>query len=85
MLEEKRNKLFWSPCAAHLIDLMIHDIRFKADKEVKIGLYKTIERMYPDYETRIQVDEQLEKFCSAKGLFGICMAKLTRDKKQPGI
>ena len=25
-LEEKRNKIFWSPCAAHCIDLILEDI-----------------------------------------------------------
>ena len=32
---------------------------FIADTEVKIGLFKTIERMYPDIEDRMKVDEQL--------------------------
>ncbi|RDX85555.1 hypothetical protein CR513_33238, partial [Mucuna pruriens] len=27
MLMEKRTKLFWSPCAAHCIDLVLEDIR----------------------------------------------------------
>jgi len=26
MLEEKRTKLFWSPCAAHCLDLILEDI-----------------------------------------------------------
>ncbi|KAG5549646.1 hypothetical protein RHGRI_014825 [Rhododendron griersonianum] len=55
---------------------------FKADREVRKGLYTTIERMYPDMDTRIIVDEQLEKFKNAEGMFGMDMAKLTRDKKQ---
>ncbi|CAK9149171.1 unnamed protein product [Ilex paraguariensis] len=40
--------------------------------------------MYPDIETRISIDEQLEKFKRADGLFSMSMAVLTRDKKQPG-
>ncbi|KAJ0983728.1 hypothetical protein J5N97_011983 [Dioscorea zingiberensis] len=52
--------------------------------EVKMGLYKTIEKMYPDLETRIKLDQQLEKFKRAEGLFGMSMAILTREKKQPG-
>ena len=31
------------------------------DMKVKIGLYKTIEKMYLDIETRLKIDEQLEK------------------------
>ncbi|KAG5549643.1 hypothetical protein RHGRI_014824 [Rhododendron griersonianum] len=58
---------------------------FKADREVRKGLYTTIERMYPDMDTRIIVDEQLEKFKNAEGMFGMDMAKLTRDKKQPAL
>ncbi|KAI8550404.1 hypothetical protein RHMOL_Rhmol06G0103600 [Rhododendron molle] len=40
--------------------------------------------MYPDMDTRLIIDEQLEKFKNAEGMFGMDMAKLTRDKKQPG-
>ena len=53
--------------------------------EIKVGLYKTIEKMYPDIETRLKIDEELEKFKKGKGLFGMSMATLTRDKKQSGI
>ncbi|KAJ0014206.1 hypothetical protein Pint_20429 [Pistacia integerrima] len=113
MLEKKRRKPFWSPCAAHCLDLILEDIgkitdkeltqpavtrfatsfltlscimdsklalrpfhatayylnpkyhydpNFNPDKEVKIGLYKVIEKMYPDVETRVEVDAQLDKF-----------------------
>ncbi|KAF7152136.1 hypothetical protein RHSIM_Rhsim01G0133500 [Rhododendron simsii] len=58
---------------------------FKADREVRKGLYTTIERMYPDMNTRITIDEQLEKFKNAEGMLGMDMAKLTRDKKLPAI
>ncbi|KAI8017136.1 hypothetical protein LOK49_LG04G00681 [Camellia lanceoleosa] len=58
---------------------------FNADTEVKIGLFKTIERMYPDIEDRVKVDEQLEKFKKAEGMFGMSMAILTREKKQPAL
>ncbi|XP_039123453.1 uncharacterized protein LOC120260074 [Dioscorea cayenensis subsp. rotundata] len=56
-----------------------------ADMEVKMGLYKTIEKMYPDLATRIKIDQQLEKFKKAEGLFGMSMAILTREKKQPAL
>lgn len=60
-----------------------YDSNFNADAEVKIGLFKTIERMYPDVETRVIIDSQLEKFRKAEGLFGMDMAVSTRNKKQP--
>lgn len=57
---------------------------FNADREVKRGLYQTIEKMYPDVESKIAIAEQIEKFRRAEGLFGVSMAVLTRDKTQPG-
>ena len=53
--------------------------------EMKVGLYKTIEKMFPDIETRIKIDQQLEKFKRGEGLFGMSMVIATRDKKQPDI
>ncbi|XP_050217659.1 uncharacterized protein LOC126668510 [Mercurialis annua] len=58
-----------------------YDESFSADTEVKIGLYTTIEKMFSDIETRVKVDQQLEKFKRGEGLFGISMATSTRDKK----
>ncbi|KAG5549059.1 hypothetical protein RHGRI_014432 [Rhododendron griersonianum] len=52
-------------------------------KIVRKGLYTTIERMYLNMDTRIIIDEQLEKFKNVDDMFGMDMAKLTRDKKQP--
>ena len=51
---------------------------------MNIGLYTTIERMYPDVQTRVRIDAQLEKFKRAEGMFGMDMAILTRETKQPG-
>ncbi|KAL6560935.1 Iron-sulfur assembly protein 1 [Orobanche hederae] len=72
-------------------DPILHGVKefryddFKADTEVKVGLYKTIERMYPNVETRIKIDEQLEKFRRAEGMFGMSMATATRARKLPGL
>ncbi|XP_028798861.1 uncharacterized protein LOC114754239 [Neltuma alba] len=41
--------------------------------------------MIPDRKTRFLVDQQLEAFKSAKGLFGRSMAIDTRNKKQPAL
>ncbi|KAL6556453.1 hypothetical protein OROGR_005741 [Orobanche gracilis] len=62
-----------------------YDDNFKADTEVKVGLYKTIERMHPNVETRIKIDEQLEKFRRVEGMFGMSMATATRDTKLPSL
>jgi hypothetical protein len=40
--------------------------------------------MNPDRTTRFKIDEQLEKFKRAEGLFGLEMAIDARDKKQLG-
>ncbi|KAJ0042719.1 hypothetical protein Pint_18504 [Pistacia integerrima] len=43
--------------AAYYLNPKYHyDPNFNPDKEVKIGLYKVIEKMYPDVETRVEVD-----------------------------
>lgn len=57
---------------------------FNPDSEVLIGLYETIERMVPDRRTRFLIDQQLDRFKTAKGIFGLSMAIDARDKKQPG-
>ncbi|XP_057514457.1 uncharacterized protein LOC130796165 [Actinidia eriantha] len=62
-----------------------YDENFKADHEIKLDLYKTIDRFYPNVDTKVKIDAQLEKFKRAKGMFGISMAKLTREKKQPAL
>lgn len=49
-----------------------------------MGLYKTLDRLCPNLETRIKIDAQIEKFDKAEGLFGYNLAIATRDKKQPG-
>ena len=66
-----------------LLDRFQYAENFKADKEVKLGLYKTIERMYPNLERRIEVDGQLTKFKNAEGMFGMSSAVTTKEKKQP--
>ncbi|XP_028753001.1 uncharacterized protein LOC114712623 [Neltuma alba] len=72
--------------AAYFLNPKFHyDEKFNADQEVYFGLYETIERMIPDRKTRFLVDQQLEAFKSAKGLFGRSMAIDTRNKKQPAL
>ncbi|KAI8555613.1 hypothetical protein RHMOL_Rhmol05G0186100 [Rhododendron molle] len=60
-----------------------NSVTFKAIREVRKSLYTTIERMYLNMDTRIIIDEKLEKFKNVDDIFGMDMAKLTRDKKQP--
>ncbi|XP_052181647.1 uncharacterized protein LOC127794517 [Diospyros lotus] len=56
---------------------------FKVRAEIKIGLYKCIERMVKDSDERCKIDMQIELFKDAKGLFGFEAAKLVRDKNAP--
>jgi len=53
------------------------------DREVLIGLYETFGKMVLDIDTRVAIDQHLEKFKGAKRLFGMDMAIATRNKKQP--
>lgn len=61
-----------------------YDASFEADEEVRLGLH-TIERMYPGVKARLKLDAQMDKFHNSIGMFGISMAAITREKKQPGI
>ena len=61
-----------------------YDKNFNPDREVLIGLYETFEKMVLDVSTRVTIDQRLEKFKGAKGLFGMYMAIASRNKKQPG-
>ncbi|XP_028806378.1 uncharacterized protein LOC114761216 [Neltuma alba] len=72
--------------AAYFLNPKFHyDEKFNADQEVYFGLYETIEKMIPDRKTRFLVDQQLEAFKSAKGLFGRSVEIDTRNKKQPAL
>ncbi|XP_061358686.1 uncharacterized protein LOC133302887 [Gastrolobium bilobum] len=86
--EEKRYKDVWEIIDKHW-DLQLHrfhyDPKFNPDREVKTGLWKTLEKMCPDIETRIRIDSQIEKFDRAEGLFGNSLAIATRDRKQPAL
>jgi len=61
-----------------------YDKNFNADREVLYGLHETIERIIPYRRTRFELDQQLDKFKKAQGLFGRSMTLDTRDKKQLG-
>ncbi|KAF8369944.1 hypothetical protein HHK36_032026 [Tetracentron sinense] len=61
-----------------------YDPKFKADIEVKQGLYDCIERMISSSRDRIIIDDQMDLFKGVKGLFARETAKLTRKTKQPG-
>ncbi|KAF8412004.1 hypothetical protein HHK36_004563 [Tetracentron sinense] len=51
--------------------------------EVKQRLYDCIERMIPSSRDRVIIDDQMDLFKGAKGLFARETAKLTRKTKQP--
>ncbi|KAI9083295.1 hypothetical protein K1719_034827 [Acacia pycnantha] len=61
-----------------------YDSKFNLDFEVKTGLWKTLEKMCLDIETRITIDSQLEKFDRVEGLFGNSLAIATRDRNFMG-
>ncbi|XP_061363140.1 uncharacterized protein LOC133306777 [Gastrolobium bilobum] len=98
--EEKRYKDVWEiidkrwdlqlhrplHAAAYFLNPKFHyDTKFNPDREVKTGLWKTLEKMCPNIETRITIDSQIEKFGRAEGLFGNSLAIATRARKQPAL
>lgn len=40
--------------------------------------------MYPDLQTRLKLDAQLEKCHNTVGMFGINVVVIARDEKHPG-
>ncbi|CAL5438641.1 unnamed protein product [Camellia sinensis] len=71
--------------AAYFLNPQLHySPNFQADAEIKIGLYKCLEKMVPDTNERVKIDLQIDAFKNARGLFGIQNAILTRKKKSPG-
>ncbi|KAK7303092.1 hypothetical protein RJT34_13991 [Clitoria ternatea] len=50
-----------------------YDKNFNPNSEVLYGLYQTIERVVLDKRKRFIIDQQLQKFKGAKGLFGMSM------------
>ncbi|XP_028069775.1 uncharacterized protein LOC114272301 [Camellia sinensis] len=70
--------------AAYFLNPQFHySPNFQADAEIKIGLYKCLEKMVPDTNERVKIDLQIDAFKNARGLFGIQNAILTRKKKSP--
>ncbi|GAU36121.1 hypothetical protein TSUD_374840 [Trifolium subterraneum] len=156
LLMQKRKHLYWTPCAAHCIDLMLEDFEkniplhketiatdsdekpamgsiyeamdqakekiqtgytplweiidkrwdkqlhrplhaagyylnhgmhysptFKADFEVKEGMYECLKRMVGNRDERIKIDAQLEEFKSKAGMFGGELAICALKTKTP--
>ena len=49
------------------------------------GLYKAMDKLAPNIDTRVIIIAQLDKFHNAEGMFGYDLAIATRAKMQPGI
>ena len=60
-----------------------HDPSFDPGSDIKLGLYTCLQRMVSEVSDRKKIDVQLEKFKQVKGLFGIEVAILARNTKQP--
>lgn len=58
---------------------------FKSDFDIKIGLYRCLQKMVPDAQGRVKIDLQLDSFKNAKGLFGMPTTVAIRKKKSPGL
>nr|GEV66526.1 hypothetical protein [Tanacetum cinerariifolium] len=86
ILEEQHPMLFWTPCAAHCVNLMIRDIREKIPKiKSDLNLYVAIDRLVPDPDENDSVREELNMYIDSRGQFGSDSAKRTRTKFTPYI
>lgn len=71
--------------AAYYLNPAIHySSDFNMSPEIKLGLYACLDKMIPNKSDLVKVHMQLDRFKSAKGLFGDPIAVLTRSKKTPG-
>ncbi|XP_042450633.1 uncharacterized protein LOC122035282 [Zingiber officinale] len=57
---------------------------FQIDVNVKRGLYECMARIVPNVTDQDKIDQQLDRFRMAKGLFGIENAIRSRNTKSPG-
>lgn len=72
--------------AAYYLNPQFHySPTFKVDAEVKRGLYDCMLKMFPDIDESEKIDQQLEEFKHARGLFGSELAIRQRTKRAPGM
>ncbi|GAU41318.1 hypothetical protein TSUD_93990 [Trifolium subterraneum] len=116
LLMQKWKHLYWTPCAAHCIELMMdytflweiidkrwdkqlhrllhatgyylnhvmhYSPTFKADFEVKEGMYECLKMMVGNKDERIKIDAQLEEFKSKARMFGGELATCVLKTKTP--
>ncbi|KAJ1267110.1 hypothetical protein BS78_07G031200 [Paspalum vaginatum] len=70
--------------AAYYLKPAIHYIfDFNMSADIKLGFYACLDKMIPDKSELVKIHMQLDRFKSAKGLFGDPIAVLTRPKKTP--
>ncbi|CAH9125516.1 unnamed protein product [Cuscuta epithymum] len=86
VVDERWDKQLHRPLHAagyYLNPQMQYSPNFKADFEVKKGLYDCITRMVADVEVQAKIDIQLDDFKKRANLFGTPLARKTLDKKSP--
>ncbi|KAL4558394.1 hypothetical protein LXL04_036594 [Taraxacum kok-saghyz] len=63
--------------------MMQYSPDFENSAWIKTGLYLCLERMCPDQDLAKTIDLQFDQFTNARGLFGLNVAKNTRNEKTP--
>ncbi|XP_073041958.1 uncharacterized protein [Primulina eburnea] len=80
----ERPHLFWSPCAAHCIDLMLEDMgTYVYTDEVKRGLNAVVKRLEPDLNSQASTISEIKLFTEQMGEFGSPLAKTSVKKSLP--
>ena len=70
--------------AGYYLNPMLHYyVEFKADYEVKRGMYDCLERLVGDIDGIGKIDSQIESFKSKSGFFGSAIAQRALKTKTP--
>ena len=71
-LMEKRRKIFWNPCAAHCIDMMLHDI---GDLSVHANTIKKAKKIIVFIYRHIRVLDLMRKYTKGRELVRQCVTR----------
>ena len=77
-LMEKRRKIFWNPCAAHCIDMMLHDID---DLSVHANTIKKAKNIIVFIYRHIRMLDLMRKYTKGREFVRQCVTIILSDPK----
>ncbi|RWR72996.1 Copia protein [Cinnamomum micranthum f. kanehirae] len=92
MLMKQRPRIFWSPCAAHCLDLMLEVVKGKVmqqvidghvSNEIRLGLKNVIERLAESTDEAIWATNQIDIYNVRAGSFGTTTARRAITQTYP--